>query len=178
MAGTMPHAIFMEPEVDGPGTFAAYAAEFPGCAVFSDSDEAAAAAMPGRVAAFGAWLRARSDKPLNLYKVSVACTQPELEAWLGEAAGLGCRDVFMVGGDSSQKPLALEHLSVGQATKIAHRLGFHCGGIVIPTRRREFVSRPARSRACTPTTPRPVPRWPTATALPAFSHKSTPDANP
>ena len=46
MAGTMPHAIFMEPDVDGPGTYAAYAAEFPGCAVFGDSDEAAAAAMP------------------------------------------------------------------------------------------------------------------------------------
>jgi hypothetical protein len=92
---------------------------------------------------FGAWLRERTSRPLNLYKVSVACTQPELEAWLGQAGALGCRDVFMVGGDSSKKPLAPEHLSVGQAVKIAHRLGFHCGGIVIPTRRREFVSRPA-----------------------------------
>ena len=61
MAGTMPHAIFMEPDVDGPGTFAAYAAEFPGCAVFGDSDEAAAAQMPRRVAAFGAWLRQRGE---------------------------------------------------------------------------------------------------------------------
>lgn len=61
MAGTMPHAIFMEPDVDGPGTFAAYAAEFPGCAVFSASDEAAAAEMPRRVAAFGAWLRQRGE---------------------------------------------------------------------------------------------------------------------
>jgi hypothetical protein len=61
MAGTMPHAIFMEPDVDGPGTFAAYAAEFPGCAVFSDSDEAAAAEMPRRVAAFSAWLRERGE---------------------------------------------------------------------------------------------------------------------
>jgi hypothetical protein len=61
MAGTMPHAIFMEPDVDGPGTYAAYAAEFPGCAVFSDSDEAAAAQMPGRVTAFGAWLRERGE---------------------------------------------------------------------------------------------------------------------
>ena len=61
MAGTMPHAIFMEPDVDGPGTYAAYAAEFPGCAVFSDSDEAAAAAMPARVAGFGAWLRERGE---------------------------------------------------------------------------------------------------------------------
>lgn len=61
MAGTMPHAIFMEPDVDGPGTYAAYAAEFPGCAVFSGSDEAAAGAMPARVAAFGAWLRERGE---------------------------------------------------------------------------------------------------------------------
>ncbi len=61
MAGTMPHAIFMEPDVDGPGTFAAYAAEFPGCAVFGDSDEAAAAEMPRRAAAFGAWLRERGE---------------------------------------------------------------------------------------------------------------------
>jgi hypothetical protein len=61
MAGTMPHAIFMEPDVDGPGTFAAYAAELPGCAVFGDSDEAAAAAMPGRAVAFGAWLRERGE---------------------------------------------------------------------------------------------------------------------
>ena len=61
MAGTMPHAIFMEPDVDGPGTFAAYAAELPGCAVFSDSDEAAASAMPSRVTTFGAWLRERGE---------------------------------------------------------------------------------------------------------------------
>lgn len=61
MAGTMPHAIFMEPDVDGPGSYAAYAAEFPGCAVFGDSDEVVAAAMPGRVAAFGAWLRERGE---------------------------------------------------------------------------------------------------------------------
>jgi hypothetical protein len=61
MAGTMPHAIFMEPDVDGPGTFAAYAAELPGCAVFDDSDEAAAAQMPSRVASFGAWLHERGE---------------------------------------------------------------------------------------------------------------------
>lgn len=61
MAGTMPHAIFMEPDVDGPGTYAAYAAEFPGCAVFGDSDEATAAEMPRRVAAFGTWLRERGE---------------------------------------------------------------------------------------------------------------------
>jgi len=80
MAGTMPHAIFMEPEVDGPGTYAAYAAEFPGCAVFGDSDEAAAAAMPARVAAFGAWLRERGESAPtvigdNWYEVERASAQ-------------------------------------------------------------------------------------------------------
>jgi hypothetical protein len=80
MAGTMPHAIFMEPDVDGPGTYAAYAAEFPGCAVFSDSDEAAAAAMPARVAAFGAWLRQRGETAPtvigdNWYEVERAAAQ-------------------------------------------------------------------------------------------------------
>jgi len=92
---------------------------------------------------FGHWLRERTDKPLNLYKVSVATSQVELEGWLKAAGELGCRDVFMVGGDSSAKPVEADHLTVGQATKVAHRLGFHCGGIIIPTRRREFVGRPA-----------------------------------
>ena len=61
MAGTMPHAIFMEPDVDGPGTYAAYAAEFP-CST-SDSDEAAAAQMPGRVAARSAPGSASGARP-------------------------------------------------------------------------------------------------------------------
>ena len=80
MAGTMPHAIFMEPDVDGPGTYAAYAAEFPGCAVFGDSDEAAAAAMPARVASFGGWLRERGETAPtvigdNWYEVERASAQ-------------------------------------------------------------------------------------------------------
>lgn len=61
MAGTMPHAIFIEPEVDGPGTFAAYAAELPGCAVFATSDDEAAARMPSRVSEFTGWLRERGE---------------------------------------------------------------------------------------------------------------------
>ena len=73
MAGTMPHAIFMEPDVDGPGTYAAYAAEFPGCAVFSDSEEAAAAQMPGRVAASGAWLRDRGETAPTVIGTKVTC---------------------------------------------------------------------------------------------------------
>ncbi len=61
MAGTMPHAIFIEPDVDGPGSFAAYAAELPGCAVFAGSDEEAASGMPRRVNEFTAWLRERGE---------------------------------------------------------------------------------------------------------------------
>ena len=45
----MPHAIFVETDVDGNGLVAAYAAELPGCAVFASTDTEATAAMPSRV---------------------------------------------------------------------------------------------------------------------------------
>ncbi len=61
MAGTMPHAIFIETDVDGRGLVGAYAAELPGCAVFAATDDKAAAAMPRRVSRFTAWLRAGSE---------------------------------------------------------------------------------------------------------------------
>lgn len=57
MAGTMPHAIFVETDVDGNGLVAAYAAELPGCAVFAATDAEATTAMPMRVSRFTAWLR-------------------------------------------------------------------------------------------------------------------------
>jgi hypothetical protein len=57
MAGTMPHAIFIETDVDGDGLVGAYAAELPGCAVFAATDDEAAGAMPRRVSAFTGWLR-------------------------------------------------------------------------------------------------------------------------
>ena len=60
MAGTMPHAIFIETGLDG-GMVAAYAAELPGCAVFAPSDDEAASAMPMRVSAFTSWLRANGE---------------------------------------------------------------------------------------------------------------------
>ena len=49
MAGTMPHAIFIETDVDGSGLVGAYAAELPGCAVFAATDDEAAVrhAAPG-----------------------------------------------------------------------------------------------------------------------------------
>ena len=61
MAGTMPHAIFIETDVDGHGLVAAYAAELPGCAVFAASDDEAATAMPMRVSRFTAWLRENGE---------------------------------------------------------------------------------------------------------------------
>ena len=62
MAGTMPHAIFVETGLDGGSTVAAYAAELPGCATFAAADAEAVAAMPRRVARFSEWLR-RNDEP-------------------------------------------------------------------------------------------------------------------
>ena len=62
MAGTMPHAIFVETGLDG-GVVAAYAAELPGCAVFASTDDEAAGAMPMRVSAFTRWLRAQGEAP-------------------------------------------------------------------------------------------------------------------
>ena len=61
MAGTMPHAIFIETDVDGNGLVGAYAAELPGCAVFAPTDDEAAAAMPRRVSRFTGWLRAGGE---------------------------------------------------------------------------------------------------------------------
>ena len=61
MAGTMPHAIFIETDLDGRGLVGAYAAELPGCAVFAATDDEAASAMPRRVSRFTAWLRAGGE---------------------------------------------------------------------------------------------------------------------
>ena len=61
MAGTMPHAIFVETDVDGSGLVGAYAAELPGCAVFAATDEEATTAMPPRVSRFTAWLRTNGE---------------------------------------------------------------------------------------------------------------------
>ena len=62
MAGTMPHAIFIETGLDDAGTVAAYAAELPGCATFAMDADEAARRMPARVTEFTAWLR-RSGEP-------------------------------------------------------------------------------------------------------------------
>lgn len=62
MAGTMPHAVFVETDWDGAGGVAAYAAELPGCATFAATDDDAVAAIPRRAGEFVAWLRAQGEE--------------------------------------------------------------------------------------------------------------------
>lgn len=92
---------------------------------------------------FAGWIRQLTEKPLSLYKVCVACTPSEFSSWLDQAETLGCKDIFLVGGDSSQKPARDGAVQPGQAAEIAKQRGFRCGGIIIPTRRKQFASRPA-----------------------------------
>lgn len=85
MAGTMPHAIFVETGLDGGATVAAYAAELPGCATFAASDEQATAEMPRRVGRFVDWLRAAGEEAPafvgdNWYEVERAAASDEARA--------------------------------------------------------------------------------------------------
>jgi hypothetical protein len=85
MAGTMPHAIFIETDVDGHGLVGAYAAELPGCAVFSATDDEAAGAMPIRVSRFTAWLKQNGEPAPsfvgdNWYEVERAAATAERRA--------------------------------------------------------------------------------------------------
>lgn len=92
---------------------------------------------------FAQWIRELTEKPLSLYKVVVTCSQPEMEQWLDRASSIGCKDIFIVGSDHSDKVLAADAMSVASAADLASSRGFNCGGIIIPTRRKQFVSRPA-----------------------------------
>jgi hypothetical protein len=92
---------------------------------------------------FAQWIRELTEKPLSLYKVVVGCTRPDMESWLTRAASIGCNDIFIVGGDSSAKSYAESNMTVATAADLAVERGFNCGGIIIPTRRRQFVARPA-----------------------------------
>ncbi len=87
MAGTMPHAIFVETDVDGDGLVAAYAAELPGCAVFAANDDDAAGAMPRRVLAFTTWLRESGETVQSF----VGDNWYEVERAAAEAADGGLR---------------------------------------------------------------------------------------
>ncbi len=88
MAGTMPHAIFIETGLDGGVTVAAYAAELPGCATFAPDADAAAASMPRRVLRFTEWLREQGEESPtfvgdNWYEVERGTAGPGV----GERAG-------------------------------------------------------------------------------------------
>ena len=85
MAGTMPHAIFIETDVDGQGLVGAYAAELPGCAAFAATDDEAATAIPMRVNRFTAWLRENGEPAPtfvgdNWYEVERAAASSERRA--------------------------------------------------------------------------------------------------
>ena len=106
MAGTLPHAVFVETDIDELGTAVAFAGELPGCAAFDVDAGAAVAAVPARVGSFVAWLRAHGEsitEPVgNWYEVERAAaisrgggrqraafsldelppSQAELETWL------------------------------------------------------------------------------------------------
>ncbi len=92
---------------------------------------------------FAGWLRDLTEKPLSLYKVSVTCTKEEFDDWLSHAEALDCKDIFIVGGDTSDKSLKPGAMQVCDAALHARDRGFTCGGIIIPTRREQFVARPA-----------------------------------
>jgi hypothetical protein len=92
---------------------------------------------------FAGWLKDLTAKPMSLYKVSVTCTRDEFDAWLDHAESLGCHDIFIVGGDASDKRYKEGALQVCEASLRARERGFTCGGIIIPTRRDHFVARPA-----------------------------------
>lgn len=84
MAGTMPHAVFVETDLPGGGS-AAYAAELPGCAAFAQSDAEAVADIPRRVEQFTSWLRAMGERVPsfaggNWYEVERAVATGEARA--------------------------------------------------------------------------------------------------
>lgn len=90
MAGTLPHAVFVETGIDDAGRCMAFAGELPGCAAVGDDAAAAVASVPARVTAFVAWLRAGGERLNELvgnwYEVERAAATPEPEAGRHRAA--------------------------------------------------------------------------------------------
>ena len=76
MAGTLPHAVFVETGMDEAGRTMAFAGELPGCAAVADDPASAVAAVPARVTEFVGWLRAHGEslvEPVgNWYEVERA----------------------------------------------------------------------------------------------------------
>ena len=90
MAGTLPHAVFVETGVDAAGRAMAFAGELPGCAVVGDDPASAVAAVPARVTDFVAWLRAHGEslvEPVgNWYEVERAAAGASADGGRGRAA--------------------------------------------------------------------------------------------
>jgi hypothetical protein len=61
VAGTLPHAVFVETDVDEFGTVVAFAGELPGCAAAAGDATEAVAGVPARVTAFVSWLRGHGE---------------------------------------------------------------------------------------------------------------------
>ena len=76
MAGTLPHAVFVETGIDEAGRAMAFAGELPGCAAVGDDPASAVATVPARVTEFVGWLRSRGEpvaEPVgNWYEVERA----------------------------------------------------------------------------------------------------------
>lgn len=76
MAGTLPHAVFVETGMDDEGRTMAFVGELPGCAAVADDPASAVAAVPARVTEFVGWLRAHGEalaEPVgNWYEVERA----------------------------------------------------------------------------------------------------------
>lgn len=90
MAGTLPHAVFVETGIDDAGRSMAFAGELPGCAAVGDDAAAAVAGVPARVTAFVAWLRAAGERMVepvgNWYEVERAAATPGADGRLQRAA--------------------------------------------------------------------------------------------
>lgn len=89
MAGTLPHAVFVETGIDETGRSMAFAGELPGCATVGDDVAAAVAGIPARVSAFVAWLRAAGERLVdpvgNWYEVERAAATPLSDGGLRRA---------------------------------------------------------------------------------------------
>jgi hypothetical protein len=90
VAGTLPHAVFVETGVDAAGRAMAFAGELPGCAAVGDDPASAVAALPARVTDFVGWLRARGEslaEPVgNWYEVERAAAGESADGGRGRAS--------------------------------------------------------------------------------------------
>jgi len=92
---------------------------------------------------FAAYLGQLTEKPISLYKVCASVNEEQFLDWLKQAQALGCQDIFLVGPDAASRVQPEHSLDVPHAAKLAKDRGFRCGGIIIPTRRKQFSPRPA-----------------------------------